>query len=287
MREALPVCERGNAIALDMEDWHYASVGYANLAARHADLGELSAGAEAARKSVDLARRAGSIYYEYRVLGEALAWITHLLGMVGDTSEAFKRAEALQTKTSQPQPPLSGVYRADHLRRVGEASYARHVIELTRQRCEKEHWPASLSRSHRILGDLDADAQNHEGARAHYDRAFNVARGVSQHEVLIEALLGRGRWAARALAMVPNLRKGGVNLTQAFSDLSEALGYAVGSGYRIHESDIRVALAWAHLAAGNPAKGYTEAERAQRMSDQMGYHWGQVDATEILDAIRR
>ena len=56
-------------------------------------------------------------------------------------------------------------------------------------------------------------------------------------------------------------------------------------GYRIYETDIRVALAWAHLAAGNPAAARAEAERAQHMSTDMGYHWGQMDAAEVLAAL--
>jgi hypothetical protein len=66
-----------------------------------------------------------------------------------------------------------------------------------------------------------------------------------------------------------------------------------------------VALAWAHLAAAKvpPLEGegfregvearqealrraQDEAERAQRMSADMGYHWGQVDAAEVLAAVR-
>jgi len=52
--------------------------------------------------------------------------------------------------------------------------------------------------------------------------------------VLIEALLARGRWAAKYMK----------DATSTFNDLNEALGYAVDGGYRIYEADIRVALAW-------------------------------------------
>jgi hypothetical protein len=50
-------------------------------------------------------------------------------------------------------------------------------------------------------------------------------------------------------------------------------------------ADIRVTLAWAHLAAGGKQAARAEAERAQQMSEQMGYHWGQVDAAEVLGAV--
>ena len=78
-----------------------------------------------------------------------------------------------------------------------------------------------------------------------------------------------GRWAARNPKSLGDL--------SGLPDLNEALGYAVDGGYRIYEADARIGLAWAHLAAGDSSAG-----RAQQMSAQMGYHWGQVDATEAL-----
>ena len=36
------------------------------------------------------------------------------------------------------------------------------------------------------------------------------------------------------------------------------------------------------LADGNPKAAQAEAKRAQHMSEQMGYHWGKVDAAEGL-----
>ncbi|MGK7872757.1 MAG: hypothetical protein AB4426_05425 [Xenococcaceae cyanobacterium] len=44
-------------------------------------------------------------------------------------------------------------------------------------------------------------------------------------------------------------------------------------------------MAWAHLAAGDQSAAQKEAEKAQRMSAEMGYHWGQVDAAEVLAAM--
>jgi hypothetical protein len=86
----------------------------------------------------------------------------------------------------------------------------------------------------------------------------------------------KGRWAT-VVACFP----------QHDDDVNEALDYAVDGGYRIDEADIRVALAWAHLAAGDRQAARAEAERAQRMSADMGYHWGQVDAAEVLEAVRQ
>ena len=71
----------------------------------------------------------------------------------------------------------------------------------------------------------------------------------------------------------------------AFTDLNEALNYAVESGYRVYEADTCVALAWAYLASSEKEKARQSAERALQMSNEMGYHWGKVDAEEVLKAI--
>ena len=103
--------------------------------------------------------------------------------------------------------------------------------------------------------------------------------------MLIEALLARGRWAARLpvsdLRSFQNL----AGLPQAFSDLREGLGYAADGGYRIYETDMRIGLAWAYLAAVDGAAAGQEAARVQTMSREMGYHWGLVDAEEVLAVI--
>ena len=221
------------------------------------------------------------------------AWIAHLRGEVRTASAIFVQAETEWfskqreeiSSTIRYRYSLAGVLHADHLRRKGDTGYARRVTESNLDFCWYGPWIPDLSRCYRVLGDLDADAGQHDGACTNYDHALKIARNISSRDTLIEALLARGRWAARLAANLPqvgNLRE----VDQAFSDLNEALGYAVDGGYRIYEADIRVALAWAHLAAGDPAAARAEAERAQRMSADMGYHWGQVDAAEVLAAVR-
>ena len=75
-------------------------------------------------------------------------------------------------------------------------------------------------------------------------------------------------------------------VSQAFTDLNEALNYAVERGYRIYEADIRVALAWAYLANGEKEKAKESAQRALQMSQEMGYHWGKVDGEEVMERIK-
>jgi len=137
---------------------------------------------------------------------------------------------------------------------------------------------------HRVLGDLDSDVGNHESAHAHYESALKTARSISFRPALIEALLARGRFAAKYHKDLTGL---GIlsGLEQAFNDLNEALGYCVESGYRIYEADVRVALGWAYLANVESEKAKQSAERALQMSNEMGYYWGKVDAEEVLGVI--
>jgi tetratricopeptide (TPR) repeat protein len=283
--EAAPFYERAKEITLNTKDWRNASRGYQNLAELHAYLGALDASAEAAREAQALARRAGFKPFEMISLAYQ-GWAAHLRGDLEAAGAAFQQAEALGREVNPTMRylySLQGIFHADHLRRAGDASagsgraadYARRVTEANLDFCERNRWAEDMSWCHRVLGDLDADAGQHDTARAHYDEALKIARGITNRPALIEALLARGRWGARQQR----------DSAAAFSDLNEALGYAVDSGYRIYEADIRVALAWAHLAADDRQAARAEVERAQQMSVQMGCHWGQVDAAEVLGAV--
>ena len=168
-----------------------------------------------------------------------------------------------------------GIWLANHLRRSNDELTAQRVTEENLRYCNQFHWEFLVSQCHRVLGDLDSDAGDHESARAHYESALKIARSISNRDVLIEALLARGMWQAKYMK----------DANAAFSDLNEALGYCVESGYRIYEADVRVALAWAYLANGEKQKAKESAERALQMSNEMGYHWGKVDAKEVLERI--
>jgi len=56
-----------------------------------------------------------------------------------------------------------------------------------------------------------------------------------------------------------------------------------------------VALGWAWLASSSPSgrgvgvreKAKYEATRALQMSQEMGYHWGKVDAEEVLAEMQK
>ncbi len=300
---AVPFYERGNQMDAELEDWRNASIGYQNLAGLNAYLGRLAASATATAEALTLARRAENKGDERNSLAYQ-AWAAHLRGQVDEASAAFQQAEALERENDssvQYLYSLRGIQHAEHLRRVGQADYARRVTAANLTICERNRWANTTSMCHRVLGELESAASAHATARDHFDTALTLARSISYRPALIEALLARGRWAAK-LAYSADLTGGpqpsspakgstghlsGLgSLPQAFSDLREALGYATDGGYRLYEADVRVALAWAHLASGSPTaarkEARLEADRAQTMSTNMGYHWGQVDAAEVL-----
>jgi hypothetical protein len=251
LAEVVPFHERHNAIKLELEDWSNASVGYRNLASLHAYLGALAASAWAAGQALALARRAGNKADEMMSLAYR-AWAEHLAGDRGAAEASFRQAEALEREIDSSKRylySLRGIWHAEHLRRSGRAGEARRVTEANLEICQRNRWQDNWSLSHRVLGDLeaDADAGDPAAARAHYDRALEIARGISARDVLIEVLLARGRWAARDPEGFENPQ----GLVAATADLEEALGYALEGGYRIYEVDARVGLAWAGLAAGD------------------------------------
>ena len=157
----------------------------------------------------------------------------------------------------------------------------------------RNHIPFSISQAHRVLGYLDFDSNNHESARAHYESVLKIARSISERRCLVEALLARGRFYAKVAVGAGSSRSASSSrlgsgdptptINDAFTDLNEALNYAVEGGYRIYEADIRVALAWAYLANGEKEKAKQSAQRALQMSQEMGYHWGKVDAEEMMN----
>ncbi len=280
LSDAVPFFERMVKGYLAEDELAFASAGYRNLANLYADLGRLADSGQAAGEALQLARRAADKKTELNSLGYQ-AWAAHLSGDLETAGTAFQQEEDIEREVDSNKLylySLNGIQHADHLRRMGKADYARRVTKANLKICEKAHWADDISKCKRVLGDLEADAGVHERAGQHYENALKIARNITRQDVLIEALLARGRWQAKQAAQT----KEHTSLQQAFSDLNEALGYATKGGFRIYEADIRVALAWAHLADEQQKPAGQEAGRALAMSEEMDYYWGKKDANEIL-----
>jgi tetratricopeptide (TPR) repeat protein len=207
-------------------------------------------------------------------------------------NDSFQEAEKLEE--ARYLYVRVGVLHTEYLIRAKDLPYANSVATANLEICTRNKWISHTSMCHRVLGDLDVDGRNLDSAREHYESALKIARSISRRDVLIEALLARERFLAKyhedltGFSEASRNKVEGQNLSgleQAFSDLNEALGYCLESGYRIYEADVRVALAWAYLANGEKEKAKGSAERALQMSNEMGYHWGKVDAEEVLKAM--
>jgi len=240
--------------------------------------GDLDQSVERARLALELSIEAKDKEEERNsVIRIAIA--EHLMGDLAAASNDFKKVEALEriNCSNEHLYGLKGIQHADHLMRIGDEICAQEVTRVNLAICESMHWLADISRCHRVLGDLKGNAGDHNNARKHYNEALKIVREITYRQVLIETLLARGRWSAKHMK----------NAIEAFDDLDEALDSATTGGFRILEADIRVALAWANLAAGNNEKAKAEAMRAKQMSDKMGYYWGKKDADEVLTEIEK
>jgi tetratricopeptide (TPR) repeat protein len=298
LNESIPFYKRKIHIQLNKSDWGNASIGFQSLAELYAYLGDLVESTESAREAIALSDRAEKKNYKCYSLA-CLAYAAFLQGDGTRAGEAFQQAEALEREIDPSEQylyGLRGIQHAEYLLRYGEVNYARRVTEANLKSCEEYHWLQFISQSHRVLGDLGIDSQ------VHYAEALKIARSISRRNVLIEALLGYGRWLV-GLGLIPisqevaqaishsqteqcymlSLRtnehpRDENDLALARQYLDEAMTYTTTGGYRIYEANLRIALAWLHWREGDLVTARREANRAKRASEEMGYFWGRVDS---------
>lgn len=273
--EADSFYRRSNQIARQIEEWESANVSDQNLTELYISLGALSASAESAHQALTSAYQTDDKQRQILSLASK-GWIAHLRGDLESASTTFQKVETWLKADSVPYLySLPGIWHATHLERTGKAPYARQITEVNLRFAKSEPAVADMSRCHRLLAHLDSHDGHHDSAQLYYNEAVKIARSISERAVLIEALLARGCWRASQKQVAP-----------AHNDLDEALNYALDGGYRIYEADIRIGLAWAHLAGGDVSTAQAQAEKAWSISEEMGYYWGQVDAKEVLEKLR-
>lgn len=278
LKEALFFHERGNSIFFNMDRrLGFINLGnnYQNLTELNVHLGQLEVGDDYASKILIIAYlvrdNASNILKLLSYIWRAR--ILYLKGELDTIGLTFQRLEDLEKSLFHYDHLTSnrGIFYAEYLRRIHNYDYAKHVTKYNLEIMKSEICLPDISRCYRVLGDLEADSGRHDFAHANYKESLKIARKISRSDILIEVLSSRGRWAAQ---------RGNVEI--AFDDLNEALNYSTLGGYCIYEADIRVGLAWAHLAANDKVRAIAEAKRAKEMSDAIGYHWGKVDADEVL-----
>ena len=268
---------------------------YENLAAVYIYLGRLQDSTDAISKALGFSNVIRD-QHTYLFLLSWQAWIENLKGSLNKAEEIFIHALNVERKIDPSINylyALRGIQYAKFLFRIGKGGDALNVTEENLRICNKYNWLYLISGCHSLLGEIYVAWKEYELARNHLNESIKIARSIARHDTLIEALLARGRFFAKSVVGVGLSRhnnarpdSGDPPVQDAFNDLNEALNYAVEGGYRIYEADIRVALGWAYLANGEKGKAKESAERALQMSQEMGYHWGKVDAEEVLEKIR-
>jgi tetratricopeptide (TPR) repeat protein len=260
--EAIEFYAARNYLLRREDDWHSVSIGSRNLAAIAVQIGRLDTAAQAAHMALEAAQYVGNRQLEVAALAQQ-ARVAYLRGDITTAGELFGSAAQLQQRISPDQPVLYSqdqLWYAEHLRHAGDTETARQMTQANLELCEQNGWANSLSQCHRLLGDLDAENEQHEQAREHHDAAVTIARRIAHRPTLTEALLARGHTTAH---------RGDADA--ASSDLIEALDYARESHYLLYEADIRLALALLHRSSGNTTAAQAEEQHARRIRAATGY----------------
>jgi len=273
--------ERAISLFLAIEDWIQVLNKLENLTILYIDCGDLTSATTSSQQSLSYLARSSSRTQnqsQKHSLISVKAWIDCLKGNMEAAGQSFQIAEDLLHQVEPDSLYVYAsrkIYYANYLRRLEQLDKARQVIEEQLKISRQNYWLAWISRCYRCLGDISAEEQQHEAARQHYQEALQIIRNTTNRRNLIKALSARGRWAAKYMQ----------DLETDQTDLTEALDYALSAGFRLSEADIRVGLAWMYYSRGDANRAKEEAERARQMSEEMGYHWGQVDAMEVLDKV--
>ncbi len=261
-------------------DRYATSVGYLNLANIYLEIGEFKKAEKATRNSLNQVSQIPieRTCQEMKIKVLAMqGWIAYLQSK-SKSKKLFNRAENLEREIDsniQYLYSLRGIWHAKVMMRSGRITTARAMTQANLEGMKKHQFIKDIASCECLLGDICAVEGNMDVAEIHYNEALRIARIIDNMDVRIEALLGRGRFYAVH-------RRNGAS---AKSDLNEALRIALKGEYRLYEADIRVALGWAHLRLGDNDSARDEAQSALTMSRTMGYHWGAVDAEEVLSAL--
>ena len=204
-----------------------------------------------------------------------LAWILHLLGKNEEADNLFRQADELNMKIGGYRLyGISGVFYADFLLSMKIIDEA---LELTKQNleiCQRNNWPADISRCHRYLGAIERIKRNHKEAEFHLQNALEIARKVGMLELEIEALLEFSRL---------HLDKG--RHKDAIRDAKEVLKICARTGFKLDEAEAEVVLSKAYMALKDVEQAETFAHSAYEKAIGMSYRWAEGDAAHLLGEI--
>lgn len=265
LREATEYLERASRRAVAHGLWKEAATSMANLAASRCLLGDLHRAKENALTAEEFAAHVRESVHRGKLSRRAVALQGWILLWAGDARPALALFEKADQKSAGPdvfdwQQRAEGIRYGDALLACGERDRAQTVAQDILSSARGERSVPLESMGSRLLGELRESEGNSESARELYDNAVRLARATTRREILIEALLARGRQA----------RQGGA-ASQAEQDLREAVRECRENGYRPFEADSRRELGGVLVNTGRSEMGRAELEKAKRLFKETGY----------------
>ncbi|NEO84534.1 MAG: hypothetical protein F6J87_09810 [Spirulina sp. SIO3F2] len=265
-RKAIPLYEKSIVKNVHLDFSLYNASSYSHMADSYKELGEIALAFNCVEKGLELTNNIESIELSERHRHENLIRKKVILFYLKGDIES-----ALSNLVNQSHFDVF-LYGANKRR---EKDWEK-LLQLSKEQIELRDGIYDLHRyipwKSNLALSLLMTHSNSEIAEQHLREALEKARSIDNHLCLTETLCAHGHFFGR-YKQEPE---------KSYPYLEESLQYTLESGYRLCEADIRVGLAWAHLNSGKPEDARREANRAKKMSQEMGYHWGQVDADEVL-----
>jgi tetratricopeptide (TPR) repeat protein len=245
-------------------------------------LGELKSATNAARKGIKAAKssRADNKKMTRHLINSTclLAWALSLRGFTCASNELFQKARILSEEIGDGRilKNFCGAFNAEHLILMGNLQEARDIAEINFASSQELKRLSQVSRFHRILGNIDSIEGKNALAEEHYLNSLRIARDIYRKDLIIETLLSLGRFRAKNIYCIK----------EAFCNLNDALEYSKSSSYRIFEVDVRLGLSFALLSIDDLRASENEAIYAWKISRNIGYYWGDVEAMKIFSLIQ-
>lgn len=265
LREATKYLERASRKAEEQRLWKEAATSIANLAASRCLLGDLHKAKENALTAEEFAAHLPESAHRGKLSRRAIAlqgWIVLWAGDARAAQALFEKAdkESAGLDVFDWRQRAEGIRYGDALLACGEKDRARSIGENILTSARDGRSVPLESMASRLLGDLHRSEGNLESASEHYHNAVRLARATTRREILIEALLARGRQARLEGAV-----------SQAEQDLREAVRECSENGYRPFEADSRKELGELLVSTGRSEIGSAELDKAKRVFEETGY----------------
>ena len=247
-------------------DLEAAAIPLFNLVELHIHRGELERARRLADESIEALDRAGHRYWRglaYR------AWIDHLRGDLSAAAAGFDQASRVQRSDGlgiNHLYDLWGAWHAEHLFRTDHVEAAREVTAENLSVSSADDYAEAVSQCHRVLGNLAELDGDVDAANAHYNQALRIAEQITHAQILIEALLARGRHHLR--------QQRSSSIDDAFTDLLRALDLAEDGHFVVFAVDARIALAELYQRADLEDLARRYGVQAYTASVESDYHWG-------------